>query len=103
MIGYFGINVPDLAAAKAYYDELVPLLDFEEFLGADDQFAYRPARGKPGTYLFVYPAAEDAAYSRHGTGLQHIAFMVPGRRRGGAVPHRARGRAGAPARPLLHR
>ncbi|WP_280204036.1 VOC family protein [Nocardia farcinica] len=98
MIGHFGINVPDLAAAKAYYDELVPLLDFEEFLSADDQFAYRPARGKPGTYLFVYPAAEDAAYSRHRTGLQHIAFMVPDRRRVEQVHQRAL----ALGSPILH-
>ena len=28
MLGNLGINVPDLRAAKAYYDRLVPLLGF---------------------------------------------------------------------------
>lgn len=76
MIGHIGINVQDLARAKAYYDALMPLLDFELFLSAPDQFAYRPAGGKPGTYLFFYPALEDGGYSRHRPGLQHAAFMV---------------------------
>jgi catechol 2,3-dioxygenase-like lactoylglutathione lyase family enzyme len=76
MLGHCGINVPDLRAAKAYYDRIMPLLGFDEFLAADDQFAYRPAGGKPGTYLFVYPAQEPGEYSRHRTGLQHLAFMV---------------------------
>jgi len=35
-----------------------------------------PADGKPGTYLFFYPAVEDGDYSRHRPGLQHLAFMV---------------------------
>lgn len=73
------MNVPDLAAARAYYDRLLPLLGFETFLAADDQCAYRPAGGKPGTYLFLYPAADPVPYSRVRTGLQHLAFMAPAR------------------------
>src|ERR1700712_2970670 len=76
MLGHLGINVPDLAMAKQYYDALMPLLGFDRHLDADDQFAYRPAGGKPGTYLFVYPSKETSTYSRHQTGLQHLAFMV---------------------------
>ena len=76
VIGHIGINVPDLAAAKEYYDRLMPLVGFEEFLTAEDEFAYRPRDGKPGTYLFVYPALDAEPYSRHRTGLQHLAFMV---------------------------
>lgn len=76
MLGHLGINVPDLAAAKGYYDALMPLVGFEPFLAAEDQFAFRPAGGKPGTFLFFYPAAEVAPYSRHRVGLQHLAFMV---------------------------
>jgi catechol 2,3-dioxygenase-like lactoylglutathione lyase family enzyme len=76
MLGHLGINVPDLAAAKQYYDAIMPLLGFDRHLDADDEFAYRPAGNKPGTYLFVYPAAESSIYSRHQTGLQHLAFMV---------------------------
>jgi catechol 2,3-dioxygenase-like lactoylglutathione lyase family enzyme len=76
MIGHVCVNVADLPTAKTYYDELMLLVEFEPFLDAPDQFAYRPAGGKPGTYLFFYPALEPGEYSRHRTGLQHLAFMV---------------------------
>ena len=61
MLGHLGLNVPDLRAAKTYYDAVMPLLGFDEFLTAEDEFGYRPAGGRPGTYLFFYPSAEDAA------------------------------------------
>ena len=76
MLGHLGINVPDLPRAKRYYDAIMPLLGFDEFLAGEDEFAYRPAGAKPGTYLLFYPSAEGAGYSRHRTGLQHLAFMV---------------------------
>jgi len=76
MLGHIGINVPDLDAARRYYGAVMPLVGFETFLDADDEFAYRPMAGKPGTYLFFYPSAEQSAYSRQQTGLQHLAFMV---------------------------
>ena len=79
MLGHLGINVPDLSVSKSYYDAVMPLLGFDEFIAAEDEFAYRPAGGKPGTYLFFYPPAEDAEYSRHRTGLQHLAFMMRSR------------------------
>lgn len=99
MLGHVGVNVPDLAAAKNYYDEFMPLVGFEPFIAADDQFAFRPAGGKHGTFLFFYPAAEPGDYSRNHTGLQHLAFMVKTRsavervhqfvqRTGGEVLHR---------------
>jgi catechol 2,3-dioxygenase-like lactoylglutathione lyase family enzyme len=76
MLGHLGINVTDLGAAKAYYDDLMPLVGFEPFLDAPDQFAYRPSEGRPGTYLFFYPATEPGSFSRERAGLQHLAFMV---------------------------
>ncbi|MEU5879137.1 VOC family protein [Spirillospora sp. NPDC047279] len=76
MIGHLGLNVPDLTAAKAYYDVIMPAVGFEEFLSADDEFAYRPAGGKPGTYLFFYPSHAPGDFSAERTGLQHLAFMV---------------------------
>ena len=76
MLGHLGINVDDLGAAKSYYDAVMPLLGFDEFFAAEDEFAYLPAGGKPGTYLFFYPSAEPSQYSRHKTGLQHLAFRV---------------------------
>lgn len=39
MLGHLGINVPDLPAAKLYYDALMPLVGFEPFFSADDEFA----------------------------------------------------------------
>ena len=74
-IGHLGLNVADLEVARAYYDRLMPALEFELFLSDADQFAYRPAGGKPGTYLFVYPARAAAA-TPAAPGLQHVAFMV---------------------------
>jgi catechol 2,3-dioxygenase-like lactoylglutathione lyase family enzyme len=76
VLGHVGLNVPDLRAARRYYGAIMPLVGFEPFLDAEDEFAYRPAGGRPGTYLFFYPSAQESGYSRHQTGLQHLAFMV---------------------------
>ena len=81
MLGHLGINVPNLDLARSYYGALMPLFDFELFLDATDEFAYMPAGGKRGTFLFFYPASESTPYSRHDAGLQHLAFMVPSRQR----------------------
>jgi catechol 2,3-dioxygenase-like lactoylglutathione lyase family enzyme len=75
-LGHLGINVPDLAAAKRYYDAVMPLVGYQEFLSNDGEFSYRPVEDKPGTYLFFYPSQETGDYSRHRTGLQHLAFIV---------------------------
>ena len=75
MLGHLGVNVPDLARARAYDGALLPQLGFEPFVDADDEFAYMPAAGKRGTYLFFYPATDPQGYSRERTGLQHLAFM----------------------------
>jgi catechol 2,3-dioxygenase-like lactoylglutathione lyase family enzyme len=79
MLGHLGVNVPDLEAARAYYDRILPVLGFEPFLADDRQFAYRPAGAKPGTFLFFYPATVPGAYNHEAAGLQHLAFMVPTR------------------------
>ena len=79
-----GINLPDLGAAKRYYETLMPLVGLQLFLEAEDQFAYKPADDRPGTYLFFYPTAADGDYSPDRTGLQHLAFMV---RRRSLVDH----------------
>jgi catechol 2,3-dioxygenase-like lactoylglutathione lyase family enzyme len=78
-LGHLGVNVPNLVRAKEYYDAVMPLLDYDVFLSSDDEFAYKPAAGKVGTYIFFYPAADDGDYSRHRTGLQHLAFIVKSR------------------------
>jgi catechol 2,3-dioxygenase-like lactoylglutathione lyase family enzyme len=98
MLGHLGINVPDLAAARAYYGSLLPLVGMEPFLDHDDEFAYRAGAGKPGTYLFFYPAAEPGAVSRHRPGLQHLAFMVGTR----SLVHSAHEHALAAGLPVLH-
>jgi hypothetical protein len=64
MLGHIGINMPDLEPARRYYAAIMPLVGFEMYLAADDEFAYRPMAGKPGTYVF-YPSAEQSGYSRH--------------------------------------
>jgi catechol 2,3-dioxygenase-like lactoylglutathione lyase family enzyme len=78
-IDHIGIGVPDLAAAKEYYDELVAVVGFREWFPADEnQFNYGPD-GTLGTQIFFYRALEPDGYSRHATGLQHLAFSVPTR------------------------
>jgi catechol 2,3-dioxygenase-like lactoylglutathione lyase family enzyme len=79
MIGHLGLNVDDLGETERYYDQLMPLLAFETFVVGENEIAYRPAGGKPGTYLFFYGKLADGGYSRHAVGLQHLAFMVPTR------------------------
>ena len=79
MLDHIGINVPDLAAARRYYDEMMPLLGFEPFYENERQFSYRPAGGKPGTTIFFYTPDEEGDYSRHRTGLQHLAFRARSR------------------------
>lgn len=79
VLGHLGINVPDLGAAKEYYGTLMPLLGFEPFLASETEFAFLPAQGKRGTYLFFYESSRSGDYSRERTGLQHLAFMVPTR------------------------
>ena len=80
MLGHIGINVPDLEVARSYYGDLLPHVGFEVFVDEPDQFAFMPADGKRGTYLFFYPTTSRQSYSRHTTtGLQHLAFMVRSR------------------------
>jgi catechol 2,3-dioxygenase-like lactoylglutathione lyase family enzyme len=81
VLGHLGINVPDLDIARSYYGAVMPLFDFELFFDAADEFAYMPAGGKRGTFLFFYPASDSAPYSRREVGLQHLAFAVPTRQR----------------------
>jgi catechol 2,3-dioxygenase-like lactoylglutathione lyase family enzyme len=76
MLDHLGVNVPDLAAARRYYDVIMPLLGFEPFFSADRQFSYQRKEGKPGTTIFFYLATEESSYSRRRAGLQHLAFKV---------------------------
>ena len=77
LLDHTGVGVPDLAAAMAYYDELMPILGLKHWFptSADGSFNYGPD-GAGGSQLFFYQAIEPGTYSQHRTGLQHIAFMV---------------------------
>lgn len=75
-LGHLGINVPDLAVAKSYYDAVMPLVGYEGFVADETEFSYRPVDGRPGTFLFFYPSQAPSEYSRHASGLQHLAFIV---------------------------
>lgn len=76
MLDHLGLNVPDLEAAKSYYDVLMPFLGFEPFFVTEDEFSYQPAGGKPGTRIFFYRAPQPDGYIRKRVGLQHIAFRA---------------------------
>ena len=80
-IDHIGLGVPDLAAAKRYYDELMPILGLTQWFPttAAGEFNYGPD-GARGTQVFFYQALEpEARHSRHATGLQHLSFMVASR------------------------
>ncbi|MGF0540573.1 VOC family protein [Agrobacterium sp. ES01] len=77
-IDHIGIAVPDLTAAKAYYDALMPILGLKEWFKTEPEFNYGPD-GVPGTQLFFYQAKDAGTYSRHAIGLQHLAFAVESR------------------------
>ena len=97
-LGHLGLNVPDLARAKSYSDRIMPLLAYEPFFSAPGEFSYKPAGDKIGAYLFFYPAADVGDYSRHRTGLQHLAFMVKSR----DIVHEVHQAAVALASEVLH-
>ena len=86
-IDHFGLGVPDVGAAKAYYDELMPKLGFQSCFGN----GYCPIDWT-GAQLFLYEARGDEAYSRHRPGLQHIAFSVASRADVDAIHDWVRGR-----------
>jgi catechol 2,3-dioxygenase-like lactoylglutathione lyase family enzyme len=79
-LDHIGIGVPDLAAAKRYYDELMPILGLRQCFptGSDGSFNYGPD-GALGPQVFFYRALEPNGHSRHGTGLQHLSFTVASR------------------------
>ena len=80
-IDHIGIGVPDLAAAKRYYDGLMPILGLRHWFPttASGEFNYGPD-GDRGPQIFFYQALEPShEHSRHGIGLQHLCFMVSSR------------------------
>lgn len=78
-IDHIGIGVPDLAEAKQYYDDLMRVLGLKQWFETSPTFNYGPD-GAKGSQLFFYESREPGiAYSRHGTGLHHIAFLVASR------------------------
>ena len=79
-IDHIGIGVPDLAAAKQYYDGLMSILGLREWFdtGPGGPLNYGPD-GDKGSQLFFYQAEEPGTYSRGQTGLHHLAFLVASR------------------------
>ena len=96
-IDHIGIGVPDLAAAKRYYDELMPILGLREWFPTTPEFNYGPD-GALGSQIFFYQALEPGEYSRHGTGLQHLSFSVSSR----AIVHEAHEWAKGRDAEILH-
>jgi catechol 2,3-dioxygenase-like lactoylglutathione lyase family enzyme len=70
-IDHIGLGVPDVEAAKAYYDDFMPLVGFVR----EWEVGYRDT-GWYGAQIFLYSTLEAGEYSRHRIGLQHISFHV---------------------------
>jgi catechol 2,3-dioxygenase-like lactoylglutathione lyase family enzyme len=79
-IDHIGIGVPDLEAARDYYDELMHVLGLREWFetGPEGPLNFGPD-GALGSQVFFYKSEEPGAYSRHGVGLHHLAFLVASR------------------------
>jgi catechol 2,3-dioxygenase-like lactoylglutathione lyase family enzyme len=73
-IEHIGLGVPDVEAAQAYYNELMPMVGFKPCFGN----GYCPEDFQ-GAQLFLYPASETGSFSRQAVGFQHLAFLVPSR------------------------
>jgi catechol 2,3-dioxygenase-like lactoylglutathione lyase family enzyme len=80
VIDHIGLNVPDLEAAKSYYDGIMPSLGYEPFFAREDQFSYRPEGEKPGTMVFFYLAPLKSEFVRKHVGFEHLAFRARTRR-----------------------
>ena len=78
-IDHVGIGIPDLAAAKEYYDALMSVLGLRQWFdtGPEGPLNYGPD-GARGSQVFFYQA-EPGPYSRSQTGLHHLAFSVASR------------------------
>jgi len=67
------VNVSDLASSRAFYDWLLPLMDYSLYQQWKHGFSYK----KGETYL-VFVQTEEAflerEYHRKATGLNHLAF-----------------------------
>src|SRR5262245_57158987 len=76
-IDHLGIGVPDLEAAKEYYDGLMSVLGLRQWFerGPGEPLNYGPD-GARGSQVFFYQAEDPGTYSRRGTGLHHLAFLV---------------------------
>ena len=79
-IDHIGIGVPDIVVAKQYYDELMHVLGLREWFptGPAGPLNYGPD-GARGSQVFFYQADEPGTYTRGGTGLHHLAFLVSSR------------------------
>jgi catechol 2,3-dioxygenase-like lactoylglutathione lyase family enzyme len=99
-IDHIGIGVPDLDAAKQYYDDLMSVLGLREWFATvpGGPLNYGPD-GDRGSQLFFYQADEPGTYSRRQPGLHHLAFLVENRSvvREAHQWACARGIAGSPA------
>jgi len=79
-IDHIGIGVPDLAATKEYYHELMPVLGLREWFPTvrGGPLNYGPD-GERGSQVFFYQIDDPGTYSRGQTGLHHLAFLVESR------------------------
>ncbi|MES1248758.1 MAG: VOC family protein [Actinomycetota bacterium] len=75
-VDHVGIGVPDLAATKAYYDELTAILGLKQWFAGSVNYG---PDGALGTQLFFYEAGAPGDYERSRSGFHHLAFLVESR------------------------
>jgi catechol 2,3-dioxygenase-like lactoylglutathione lyase family enzyme len=73
-IDHTGLGVPDVEAAKTFYDDLMPMVGYKPCYDN----GYCP-EDWAGAQLFLYQAGEDGDYSHTRSGFHHVAFLVTSR------------------------
>ena len=86
MIDHFGINCSDLAAAAAFYDQVLGVLGFTRLMDFGVAIGY--GTDKPDFWIGRQPAEGPASGPNREI---HVAFARAGRRRGAGVLRRRRG------------
>lgn len=74
LIDHIGIGVPDLAAAKQYYDDLMSVLGLREWFETSpgESFNYGPDGGKGGAFITSHSwSRAERSFEKHTSGLVH--------------------------------
>ena len=79
MLHHVEIYVSDLAATRAFWSDLLALIDYQETDHWDDGFTLKKSEDAYLTFVQVADRHADRPYHRCAVWLNHLAFKVPDR------------------------